>query len=57
MPDQPTETVCCGAQKPTNVGKPHVAACILCPESPTYWRDEPGAKARLAAGADAALTE
>lgn len=29
---------CCGAQPATLAGKPQVPACILCPESPAWWR-------------------
>jgi hypothetical protein len=40
---------CCGGrQNPTGKGKPYGHACILCDASPTCWRREPGAAARLA---------
>lgn len=47
---QPAEPArCCGGQMSTIAGKPLFPACQLCPTSPTWWRLEPGAAARLAA--------
>ncbi|MEU9516611.1 hypothetical protein [Micromonospora sp. NPDC048169] len=33
--------VCCGQRQPGTPGAALVNACQLCPNSPTYWRDQP----------------
>jgi hypothetical protein len=46
---------CCGERAPGRPGEPPVIACMLCPNSPTYWQNEPGAAARLKAAAEERL--
>jgi hypothetical protein len=48
--DEPTTegTRCCGERAPGRAGEQPVIACMLCPNSPTYWRSEPGVAERLA---------
>jgi hypothetical protein len=45
-PMKPLNSTCCGRKLPGVAGAPLVNACQLCPNSPTYWRNQP-------AGADA----
>lgn len=35
-----SEALCCGqGGSATTAGRPRVVACMLCPNSPTYWKD------------------
>jgi hypothetical protein len=47
MADEPTTAMCCGELPEGTADKPRVAACMLCPKSPTYWRVQPGVPERL----------